>query len=191
MLLILDNYEQIVEAASLVWELMSAAPRLKVVVTSRSALELTAEHIYEVPALSLPEAGEPLDSADLSRYEALNLFAERARAVKPDFALHPRTAGRCRYLSQLDGCPWRSNWRLLESKILSPQTMLARLSSRLTLLTGGGRDLPERQQTLRATIEWSHGLLNQDEKKLFRWLSVFINGAALEAIEAIATRTGS
>ena len=186
-LLILDNYEQILESAPLVWELLSAAPSLKVVVTSRSALDLAAEHIYEVPALSLPEAGESHDITGLARYEAVNLFAERARAVKPDFALTTDNAqavvGIC---AQLDGLPLAVELAAARIKILSPQAMLARLSSKLKLLTGGGHDLPERQQTLRATIEWSHDLLNQDEKKLFRWFSVFINGAPLEAVEAIA-----
>jgi predicted ATPase/class 3 adenylate cyclase/Tfp pilus assembly protein PilF len=186
-LLILDNYEQILESASLAWELLSAAPSLKVVVTSRSALDLAAEHIYEVPALSLPEAGESLDISGLSRYEAVNLFSERARAVKPDFALTPDNAqavvGIC---AQLDGLPLAVELAAARIKILSPQAMLARLTSKLKLLTGGGHDLPERQQTLRATIEWSHDLLNQDEKRLFRWFSVFINGAPFEAVEAIA-----
>jgi predicted ATPase/class 3 adenylate cyclase/Tfp pilus assembly protein PilF len=187
-LLILDNFEQLLEAAPLIWELLSAAPGLKIIVTSRSALDLAAEHIYQVPALSLPELGEVLDTDDIPRYEALNLFAERARAVKPDFTLTieniQAVVGVC---AQLDGLPLAVELAAARIKILSPQAMLSRLSGRLKLLTGGGQDLPERQKTLRATIEWSHELLNADEKKLFRWFSVFINGAPFEAVEAIAT----
>jgi predicted ATPase/Tfp pilus assembly protein PilF len=118
---------------------------------------------------------------------AVTLFAERARAVKPDFEI---TAENARAVSaicaQLDGLPLAIELAAARIKILSPQMMLARLDSKLKLLTGGGRDLPARQQTLRATIEWSFDLLDDEEKRLFRWLSVFIKGASLEAIEAIA-----
>jgi predicted ATPase/class 3 adenylate cyclase/Tfp pilus assembly protein PilF len=206
MLLILDNFEQLlkvpstelkvpgdsitpytqnsalgtrhsVEAAPLLWELLSSAPRLKLAVTSRSALNVSAERVYEVPPL---EVDEPAHSP------AVTLFAERARAVRPDFEITAENAQAVSAIcAQLDGLPLAIELAAARIKILSPQMMLARLDSRLKLLTGGGRDLPARQQTLRATIEWSFDLLEDEEKALFRWLSVFIRGASLEAMEAI------
>jgi predicted ATPase/class 3 adenylate cyclase/Tfp pilus assembly protein PilF len=187
-LLILDNFEQVIGAATLIWDLLSAASKLKVVVTSRGSLNLAAEHIYEVPSLSLPQAGEPLDRGNLSKYEAMSLFAERARAVKSDFSLtDDNVEAVAAICAQLDGLPLAIELAAARIKILSPQMMLSRLNSKLKLLTGGERDRPARQQTLRATIEWSFDLLNEDEKKLFRWLSVFVKGANLQAIEVIAT----
>jgi predicted ATPase/Tfp pilus assembly protein PilF len=194
MLLVLDNFEQLVGAAPLVWEMLSAAQRLKVVATSRGALELAAEHIYEVPPLSLPEPGESFHVEEVSRYEAVSLFAERARSIRPDFTLTSDNMGAvveiCR---MLDGLPLAIELAAARIKILSPQMMAARLDShlpgshgRLKLLTGGGRDLPARQQTLRATIEWSYDLLSDEERKLFRRLSVFIKGAPFEGVEEIA-----
>ena len=214
MLLVLDNFEQLlkvpseelqapgagqpVDAAPLIWELLSAAPRLKVVVTSRVALNLAAERIYEVPPLEVApmrndEFGmrnEPEETVPHSEFpipNSVRLFAERARAVKPDFEITPENARTIGDIcAQLDGLPLAIELAAARIKILSPQMMLARLDSRLKLLTGGGRDLPTRQQTLRATIDWSFDLLSDEEKTLFRWLSVFIRGASLEAIEAIS-----
>jgi predicted ATPase/Tfp pilus assembly protein PilF len=195
MLLVLDNFEQLAGADPMIWELLSAAPGLKTIVTSRSALELAAEHIYEVPSLSLPEPGGRLGVEEAAGYEAVSLFAERARSIKPDFALTADNVGAVAEIClMLDGLPLAIELAAARIKILTPQMMLARLGShglgrtegRLKLLTGGGRDLPARQQTLKAAIEWSYDLLSDGEKRLFRRLSVFIKGAPFEAIEAVA-----
>ena len=190
-LLLVDNFEQVLEAAPVVSELLSAAPNLKVLATSRIPLRLYGEHEYTVPPLALPDPERPPPVERLTQYEAVRLFVERARAAKADFSVTndnaPAVAEVC---NRLDGLPLAIELAAARIKVLSPQKMLGRLGNRLKLLTGGARDLPERQRTLRSAIEWSHGLLEEDEQVLFARLSVFAGGRTLEAIEAICDAEG-
>jgi len=191
MLLLVDNFEQILEAAPVVTELLSAAPNLKVLATSRIPLRLYGEHEYLVPPLALPDPERPPPVERLTQYEAVRLFVERAQAAKADFSVTnenaPAVAEICH---RLDGLPLAIELAAARIKVLSPQKILERLGNRLKLLTGGARDLPERQRTLRSTIEWSYGLLEVGEKVLFIRLSVFAGGRTLEAIEAICDAEG-
>jgi predicted ATPase/DNA-binding XRE family transcriptional regulator/Tfp pilus assembly protein PilF len=185
-LLVLDNMEHVLPAAPQVSELLRAAPELTILVTSRSALGLRGEHEFGVPPLRLPpEHGAHSDA--LSQYEALALFIARARAAQPEFqvteASAPVIAEICR---RLDGLPLAIELAATRVKLFSAQALLARLSRPLDLLTGGARDLPARQQTLRATIAWSYELLDQPEQRLFRLLAVFFGGCGVEAVEALA-----
>jgi predicted ATPase/class 3 adenylate cyclase len=186
MLLVLDNFEQVVDAAVQVAELLSACPKLKLIVTSRVVLHVQAEHEFAVPPLSLPDPKRLPDLVTLSQYEAVALFIQQAQAVKADFAVTnanaPAVAAIC---ARLDGLPLAIELAAARSKLLSPQALLARLSQRLVVLTSGARDVPVRHQTLRNTIAWSYDLLEEDEKTLFRRLSVFVGGCTLEATEAI------
>jgi predicted ATPase len=188
LLLVLDNFEQIIDAAPLVGELLSAAPGLKALVTSREALRVYGEQEYLVPPLKLPnlERVEPLRV--LSQYEAVELFTQRARAVKPDFALTEE--GACAVAEvcvRLDGLPLAIELAAARSKLLAPQVMRRRLESRLGALTGGPRDLPARQRTLRSAIDWSYALLEPAEKTLFPRLAVFQGGRNVEAVEAVCS----
>jgi predicted ATPase/class 3 adenylate cyclase len=185
-LLILDNFEQVPDAAPIVGELLSSAPRLAILATSRSTLRVYGEQEYPVPPLAVPDPAHLPSLATLSQYEAVALFIERAMAAKPDFAVTnenaPAVAEIC---ARLDGLPLAIELAAARSNVLGPQAMLARLGHRLTLLSGGARDRPERQQTLRGAIDWSHDLLSDDERALFRRLSVFVGGARLDAIEGV------
>jgi predicted ATPase/class 3 adenylate cyclase/uncharacterized protein HemY len=192
LLLVLDNFEQVVEAGPVVAELLEAAPELKVLVTSRTPLHLTVEHEYHVPPLSVPtHAGTPGRPEDLLRYEAVALFVARAQAADPSFRLTPDNAPTvaevCR---RLEGLPLAIELAAARIRVLSPQAMLARLHSQLSLLTGGARDLPARQQALRATLDWSYNLLTGEERALFAMLSVFAGGCTLESAEAVAAGVG-
>ena len=183
LLLVIDNFEHVIEAAPLVAELLAAAPRLKVLITSREALRLSGEQEYPVPPLSLPSADSP-DA--LLESEAGSLFVQRAQRLLPHFEVTednaPAIAQIC---ARLDGLPLAIELAAARCKLLSPQAMLARLDSRLTTLTGGARDAPLRQQTLRQTLDWSYNLLDEGEKTLFARLAVFRGGRSLEAIEAV------
>jgi predicted ATPase/tetratricopeptide (TPR) repeat protein len=186
-LLILDNLEQVLGAAPLVADLLEATPSAKILVTSRSLLRLYGEYEFSVPPLSLPDLERLPDVETLAQNPAVSLFVQRARALKPDFAL---TADNMRAVAKicahLDGLPLAIELAAARIKLLSPTAMLARLESRLQWLTGGARDLPERQKTLRATLDWSYELLEPAEQKLFRRLSVFASGCTLEAAEAVS-----
>jgi predicted ATPase/class 3 adenylate cyclase len=189
--LVLDNFEQVLEGAQLVGQLLAACPGLKVLATSRIPLGLYGEREYLVPPLSLPDP-ERLPSLErLTQYEAVRLFVERAQDARSDFSVTnenaPAVAEIC---ARLDGLPLAIELAAARVKVLTPQKMLDRLSDRLKLLTRGARDLPERQKTLRATMEWSHALLEEGEKGLFARLSVFAGGRILEAIEAICDAEG-
>ena len=188
-LLVLDNFEQVMEAASTVVELLSGCPRLKLLVTSREALHVRGEQLYAVPPLSLPQAGgERPNAAELAGYEAVQLFVERAQAVRPDFHLtDENSAAIADICLRLDGLPLAIELATARINLFSPEELRERLSSRLGLLRGGPRDLPSRQRTLRATIEWSYQLLEPSERRLFELLSVF-SGAGLEAVEAVAEK---
>jgi predicted ATPase/class 3 adenylate cyclase/DNA-binding CsgD family transcriptional regulator len=186
LLLVLDNFEQVVEAAPLVGALLAAAPHLKALVTSREPLHLTGEHEYAVPPLLLPDPQRlpPLDR--LVEYAAVQLFLARAQAVKADFVVTSESAPAIVAICQrLDGLPLAIELAAARVKVLPPQALLARLDQRLKLLTGGARDAPARQQTIRNTIAWSYHLLDAGEQTLFARLGVFVGGCTLEAAEGV------
>jgi predicted ATPase/class 3 adenylate cyclase len=204
LLLVLDNFEQVVEAAPLVAELLAAAPGIKVLVTSRMPLRLSGEREFAVPPLGLPplaatERGEPRNATaprpsaprmttvgELTQFEAVRLFIERAKEVKTDFAVTNENAPAVAEICyRLDGLPLAIELAAARVKLFPPPALLARLSNRLTFLTRGARDLPARQQTIRNTIDWSHELLDAGEKTLFARLGVFVGGCTLEAAEAV------
>jgi predicted ATPase/class 3 adenylate cyclase len=185
-LLVLDNFEQVLDAALLVAELLNVASRLKLLITSRSPLRVSAEHEFSVPPLTLPNHVHlpPLDR--LGYYESVRLFVERAQAVRSDFALTEANASAVvEICHRLDGLPLAIELAAARSRRFPPAALLERLSDPLTLLTGGARDLPARQRTLRATIDWSYNLLPAREQTLFTRLAVFVGGCTLEAIEAV------
>ena len=190
-LLILDNFEQVLPAAGLVGDLLKASPRLSIIVTSRATLHLYGESEFAVPPLTLPAAGADLDPASISRYEAVALFIQRATAVRPDFqvtaANAPAVAEIC---SRLDGLPLAIELAAARVKLLPPQALLARLGQRLDALEAGSRDLPARQRTLRGAIAWSHDLLDVPARRLFARFSVFVDGASLNAAEAVCGDAG-
>ena len=185
-LLLLDNFEQVLGAAPLVTELLSAAPNLKVLTTSRILLRLYGEYEFAVPPLEVPDPKRPQPLEQVTQYEAVRLFIERARAAKADFKVTsgnaPEVAEIC---ARLDGLPLAIELAAARIKLLPPRAMLDRLGDRLKLLTGGARNLPERQRTLRGAIEWSYELLDAGEKTLFARVAVFSGGCSLEAMEAI------
>ncbi len=190
LLLILDNVEQVVEAAPSLAELLAVCPRLTALVTSRVVLRVSGEHAFPVPPFALPEAGE-CSVTQLEGVEAVRLFVARARAARPDFALTEGNAGAVAEVCvRLDGLPLATELAAARVRVFPPQALLGRLEQRLSLLTGGGRDLPVRQQTMRAAIAWSHDLLAGDEQVLFRHLAVFVGGCTLEAIDAVAPLDG-
>ena len=185
-LLVLDNFERLLDAGPPLAHLLAACPRVKVLVTSRVVLRLQGEHTYEVPPLTLPPAGEHLVLDQLDRYEGIRLFVARARAAKAEFRLTPENAPAVSELCRrLDGLPLAIELAAARVRLLPPAAMRARLGNRLALLTGGARDLPDRQRTLRATLDWSYGLLGVAERWLFARLAVFVGGWTLEAAEAL------
>ena len=186
-LLVLDNFEQVVEAAPFIAELVAGCPELTVLVTSRVRLRLSSEREYPISPLGLPETGAPASAADNNMSASVRLFVERAQAVSPDFARTEQNAESIAAICRrLDGLPLAIELAAARAKMLSPAALLARLDNRLPLLTGGGRDLPARQQTMRDAIAWSYDLLTEKEQVLFRSLSVFVGGFTLEAAEAVS-----
>ncbi len=187
-LVVLDNFEQVLEAASVVAGLLDTAPRLSVLVASRALLRLTAEVELEVPPLALPEAGRASSPDAVSRTPAVALFVERAAAVRPGFVLTERTTPAvveiCR---RLDGLPLAIELAASRLTMLSPETLLARLESQLGMLTGGARDLPERHRTMRATVAWSIDLLDDDEQRVFERFSVFASPCTVDEAEAVCS----
>jgi predicted ATPase/class 3 adenylate cyclase len=191
LLLILDNFEQVLEGSPLVGDLLGSCPNLKVLATSRIPLRLYGEQEYPVPPLEVPDLVRLPPLERLTQYEAVRLFVQRARAVKPDFEVTNESAPAVAEICvRLDGLPLAIELAAARTKLLPPQALLSRLSNRLKLLKGGARNLPARQQTLRATISWSYDLLNEEEKTLFWRLSVFSGGSTLEAIEEICDPEG-
>jgi predicted ATPase/DNA-binding winged helix-turn-helix (wHTH) protein len=171
-LLLLDNFEQVLPAATLVAETLEACPSLKILVSSRSCLRIYGEQEFPV--------------TPLAQSSAVELFTQRAAAVWPDFAITAENAPAVQEIClRLDGLPLAIELAAARTKVLSPGGLLEKLQCPLLFLTGGARDLPERQQTLRKTIDWSHGLLNEAERKLFRRFSAFVGGCTLEAAEAV------
>ena len=185
LLLVLDNFEQVLGAAPLVTELLGSRPRLTALVTIRVVLRVSGEHVVRVPPLALPDPADP--TAVVGRAAAVRLFAERARAAEADFALDEETAGAVAAVcARLDGQPLAIELAAARVSVLSPRAMLARLETRLPLLTGGPRDHPARLRTMRDAIAWSHDLLTPDEQVLFRRLAVFAGGFTLQAAAAVA-----
>jgi len=185
-LLLLDNFEHLMAAAPVVAELLAAGPNLTILVTSRAALHVYGEREFPVPTLGVPELRATATVEALSKYAAVKLFVQRATAAKPDFELNEQNASQIiEICARLDGLPLAIELAAARVKVLSPSAMRTRLASRLQLLTGGARDLPERQQTLRGAIDWSYDLLTPAEQKLFRRLSVFAGGCTLEGVEAV------
>ena len=190
-LLLLDNFEHVVGAAPLLADLLEASPDLKVLVTSREVLRLRPEHQFSVPPLALPDRKRLPDDRALADVPAVNLFIQRAQATRSDFQLTPGNADAIAVICiRLDGLPLAIELAAARVKWLTPEALLAWLDRRLQLLTGGARDLPERQQTLRNTLKWSYDLLSAEEQRLFRQLAVFVGGCQLEAVEAVSRTLG-
>lgn len=189
MLLVLDNFEQVLAAAPDLTELLLACPSLKALVTSRAVLRVQGEYEFTVPPLALPKWTHLPAIEALTQYAAVALFLERALSIKSDLALTKANmqaiATICVYL---DGLPLAIELAAARIKLLPPQALLRQLTQtqRLMVLTGGGQDVPERQQTLRNTLAWSYNLLNQTEQQLFRLLSIFVGGCTLEAIDPVS-----
>jgi predicted ATPase/class 3 adenylate cyclase len=186
LVLVLDNFEQVTQAAGVVERLLDAAPEVRIMVTSREPLHLSGEREIPVPPLGLPDPGYVPGPEALSQFEAVALFIDRATAVRPEFRVTNENAPAVAELvARLDGLPLAVELAASRIKLLTPETILARLGQRLPLLTGGARDVPERQRTLRGAIEWSHDLLDDHERRLFARLSAFSGGWTLEVAEAV------
>lgn len=190
-LLLLDNFEQIVAAAPKIAELMETCPQVKFVVTSRAPLHLRSEKEFAVPPLAAPVLKQVPDLCCLSQYTAVELFVQRAQSIKSDFKVTnenaPAVAEICH---RLDGLPLAIELAAARTRLLNPQALLTRLEHRFDVLRGGTRDLPERQRTLRGAIDWSYDLLDDTAKALFKRLSIFDDGWTLEAAEAICNLEG-
>ena len=197
MLLVLDNFEQVIAAAPDLAALLEACPGVKLLVTSREVLHLRAEQQFVALPLALPVLPQrtplqQIDSAALEENPAMQLFLQRAQAVQPNFHLTPDNAAPIAEIChRLEGIPLAIELAAPRLKLLSPQALLARLERRLQVLTGGARDLPERQRTMRATIAWSYELLSPTEQALFRRLAVFAGGWTLEAAEQVCLEAGA
>jgi predicted ATPase/class 3 adenylate cyclase len=188
LLLVFDNFEQAIAAATAVADIVASAPRVKLVVTSRTPLRILAEQQYAVPPLPVPDPGDAVDVAALARSPSVELFVERALTVRPDFGLTRENAaavaGIC---ARLDGLPLAIELAAARIKMLTPQVILRRLDRSLDLLSGGAPDLPDRHHTLRGAISWSYDLLEPSPRLLFERLSVFAGGATLELIDAVCS----
>lgn len=190
-LLVLDNFEQLIRGAPFVGRLLEAAPRLTILTSSREALHLRGEQEYPVPPLGVPDPMSLPPADRVSEYEAVALFIQRARAVKPDFAVTnhnaPAVAEIC---ARLDGLPLAIELAAARIKLFTPDAILARLGKRLSLLTGGARDSTDRQRTLRGAIAWSYDLLDSTERTLFRRLSIFFGGSTIESATVVCDPDG-
>jgi predicted ATPase len=191
MLLVLDNFEHLVSAASSIGEILEACPNVKAVATSRSPLRLRAEKEIPILPLAIPTIRNFSDIQSLSKYPAVELFIQRAQATKPDFKVtNSNAAAVVEICYRLDGLPLAIELAAARIKMLTPNELLARLGRRFDLLRGGSRDLPERQRTLKGAIDWSYNLLSEEERKLFRRLSIFVGGWTLEAAENVCDLDG-
>jgi predicted ATPase len=190
-LLLLDNLEQVVAAASDVAALVESCPGLRIVTTSRTPLRIAAEREYPLAPLELPPLSDPDSTESLMAYPAIALFVERATTARRSFELTPENTGAvaavCR---RLDGLPLALELAAARLRLLSPEELLERLDHALQVLTSGPRDIPERQQTLRATIDWSHSLLAESEQRLFRRMAAFAGGCTFADIEAVCVHPG-
>ena len=190
LLLVLDNFEQILDAAPLVTQLLATAPKLRIIVTSRAVLHVHGEREFAVPPLRVPDPAHLPSAEALSQYEGVALFLERAMSVRPGFAVDAATAPAiAEIVARLDGLPLAIELAAAKAKLLDAPAILGRLGSRLAFLGGGGRDMPARQQTLRQAIDWSYELLPAPEAGLLRRLGVFVGGWTLDAAEAVAQPT--
>jgi predicted ATPase/transcriptional regulator with XRE-family HTH domain len=190
-LLVLDNFEHMLPAAPVVAEMLTACPGLSVLATSRAALRLRGETLYPVPPMALPDPVRDTTAAAVARHASAQLFVDRAQAVKPDFELSDANARQIAALcTGLEGLPLAIELVAARVKFLPPDTLLARLSHRLALLADGPRDLPERQQTLRGTIDWSYDLLDAGAQRLFARLAVFVGGCSLRTAEEVCDPDG-
>ena len=191
LLLVLDNFEHVVGAAPLLADLLGAAPGVAVLVTSRVVLRLRGEHELPVPALPVPPAGTGQDAGDLQDYASVVLFVQRARAAAPGFGL---TGGNAEAVAEicrrLDGLPLAIELAAARVRLLPPPALLSRLGHRFSVLTGGARDLPERQRTLRNTLDWSFGLLPAGDQAMLARLGVFAGPFGLPAAEAVCGEAG-
>ncbi len=186
LLIILDNFEQVIEAAPLVTELLADSPGLGILATSREALRVYGEQEYPVPPLEVPDPRAVPEIGLATQFGAVALFLERARAVMPSFGLTDENlAAVVEICYRLDGLPLAIELAAARVKLLSPAAMLGRLEHRLSLLGGGSRDLPARQQTLRGAIGWSYDLLDAPDRELFACFSVFVGAVDLESVEAV------
>jgi predicted ATPase len=190
-LLILDNFEHVLEAAPLAQELLAASPALKIMATSRAVLHVSGEHEYAVPPLQVPDPRRVPELSQLSQYDAVALFIRRAQAVKPDFEITndnaPAVAEICH---RLDGLPLAIELAAARIRLFPPQALLRRLERSLPFLTGGAKDLPARQQTLRGALDWGYNLLTEEEQRFFRRLAVFSGGWDFGAAEAVCNPEG-
>ncbi|MCA1625945.1 MAG: tetratricopeptide repeat protein, partial [Acidobacteria bacterium] len=187
-LLVADNFEQVVLAAPFFTEILDNAPLVKILVTSRAMLKIQAEREFCVPPLDLPDNAAQTSLENLTEFESVKLFLERAKSIKPNFAPTNENAPVIAEIClRLEGLPLAIELAAARIKILSPEQISARLENRLKLLTGGSKDLPARRQTMRGVIAWSYDLLEADEKILFRRLAVFAGGFTIEAVESICS----
>ena len=185
-MLVLDNFEQLVDGSSVIGDLLDAAPGLTVLATSRIALRLSGEYEYQVAPLELPARERRGDAAQLVTSESVRLFVDRATSVRPDFTLTDANASAvAEIVERLDGLPLALELAASRLRVLDPTALSQRLEDRLSMLRGGARDLPERHRTLDGTIRWSHEMLQPDEQRLFARLSVFVGGWTLDAAEAV------
>jgi predicted ATPase/DNA-binding XRE family transcriptional regulator len=187
MLLVLDNLEHLIEgAAPLVYELLLNCPRLHILTTSREALHIPGEWTYSVPPLAAPQDADSIQAHTSAEFPALTLFAERARAVQPDFALDANNirivASIC---TRVDGLPLAIELMAARIRLMSPETLLARMNGQFVLSTDGQRAVPDRQKTLANAIDWGYNLLSTGEQQLLARLSRFTGGFDLEAVEAL------
>ena len=188
LLLLLDNFEQVLRAAPVLTDLLMACPELRILVTSRVVLHLEGEYVYKVPPLAVPDVQHLPEQDTLSQVASVALFADQAQANQSDFELTGDNAADIAEICVLlDGLPLALVLAAARIKVLSPHTLLARLSQGFEVLTGGRRDASTHQQTLRDTITWSYNLLSAEEQSLFRHLCVFVGGCTLEAAEAVGT----
>ena len=186
LLLILDNFEQVVSAGSQLSDLLISAPGLKLLVTSREPLRLRTETEYKVPPLGLPEGGAQQTIAHLKNCEAIQLFVQSAERARADLKLTDENVGTVAAICQkLDGLPLALELAALRTKVLSVNEILAKLENSLSLLTGGSRDMPDRQQTMRGALDWSFGLLSDTEKRTFTLLSIFEGSFTFAAAENV------
>jgi non-specific serine/threonine protein kinase len=191
LLLVLDNFEHVIGAAPIVADVLETCPGVTVLVTSRVRLRVSGEREVPIAPLGLAALDRHRSVTNVATSDAVRLFVARAEAVQPGFALTPENAATVAEICRrLDGLPLAIELAAARVKVLPPAALLARLDHRLPLLTGGGSDHPERQQTMRAAIAWSHDLLTPDEQVLFRRLAVFVGGFTLEAAEAVVSGSG-
>ncbi|MGH2560470.1 MAG: ATP-binding protein [Thermomicrobiales bacterium] len=187
-LLVLDNFEQIIDAAPFVTNLLSACPAVKALVTSRMSLRVSGEHEFQVLPLSLPDVARRSLAEEVTQFDAIDLFVQRARSVKPDFVVTPENASTVvEICHRLDGLPLAIELAAARTRVLSPPALLVRLGRRLPLLTGGARDAPLRLRTMRGAIAWSYDLLDGQDQAMFRRLAIFAGGFSLDAAGVVTS----